>query len=281
MALKGSLNQGGNKLKFILALGSISLLAIIGLGIFFTQASITGSAVGVSDKETSTTIKATTSTLPTTTTTLPTTTTTLSTPSPKKYCSDFGYFDYCYSGFTCQEIKPSATLTCCQCVPVQASTSTTATTMPTTTTTPRTTTTTIQNQYQNCIRGIFDEECRKYSLIYTDYSSTVGFITCTDDGVWVWGDIGDETKYIQVYTPTRTLQISCGTYIEPTGKGKCIEDYFEELCHAENLIYTDYSSSVGFITCTDDGMYIFGDIGDSSKYEQVYISQAAIDSRCP
>jgi hypothetical protein len=164
---------------------------------------------------------------------------------------------------------------------------TTSTTVPTTTesttttTTISTTTTTVQTQYQSCIRGIFDEECRKYNLIYTDYSSVVGFITCTDDGAYTWEDIGDESKYLQVYAPTRTLEIKCGTYQEPTGKEKCMEDYFGELCQAEGLIYTDYSRAVGFITCTDDGIYIFGDISDSSKYKQVYVSQGAIDSRCP
>lgn len=164
---------------------------------------------------------------------------------------------------------------------------TTSTTVPTTTesttttTTIFTTTTTVQTQYQSCIRGIFDKECEKYNLIYTDYSSAVGFVTCTDDGAYTWEDIGDESKYLQVYAPTRTLEIKCGTYQEPTGKEKCIEDYFGELCQTEGLIYTDYSKAVGFITCTDDGIYIFGDISDSSKYKQVYVSQGAIDSRCP
>lgn len=151
-----------------------------------------------------------------------------------------------------------------------------------TTTVPITTTTaTAQISYQDCIKKIFEKECKKYNLIYTDYSSTVGFVRCTDDGIYTMDDIGDETKYLHVYVPTRTLQISCGTYKEPTGKNKCLEDYFEELCRAEGLVYTDYSSTVGFIRCTDDGIYVLGDIGDSSKYKHVHISQVAIDSRCP
>src|SRR3989344_1393904 len=38
------------------------------------------------------------------------------------------------------------------------------------------------NSYQSCIRDIFKAECQKYSLLYTDYSEAVQFVTCTDDG---------------------------------------------------------------------------------------------------
>lgn len=199
----------------------------------------------------------TTTHIETTTTTSPTTSTTTTIPTTT----------------TVEETTTTTTL--------RESLPTTTIAAPTTTTTIPTTTTTVQTQYQSCIRGIFDGECEKYNLIYTDYSSFVGFVTCTDDGAYTWEDISDETKYLQVYTPTRTLQIRCGTYQEPTGREKCIEDYFEELCQAEGLTYTDYSSFVGFVTCTDDGIYIFNDISDSSKYKQVFVSESAIDSRCP
>src|SRR3989344_3494145 len=105
------------------------------------------------------------------------------------------------------------------------------------------------NNYQSCIKDIFKSECQKQGLLYTDYSSAVGFITCTDDGSYTLDDIGDDSAYLQVYTPTRILQKRCGTYQEPTNSRiKCQEDYFESQCVKKGLIYTDWRSAVGFIT---------------------------------
>ena len=135
--------------------------------------------------------------------------------------------------------------------------------------------------YQTCVNDLLKNECKKYGLIYTDYSSAVEFITCTDDGAYSLDDIGDESKYLQVYAPTRTLQIKCGQYQEPTdNKQKCMENLFKKLCEDEGLIYTDYSSAVGFITCTDDGLYVLGEIGDETKYKQVYVTDVAINAQC-
>jgi len=137
------------------------------------------------------------------------------------------------------------------------------------------------NNYQDCIKNVFKEECKKYDLLYTDYSSYVGFITCTDDGSYTMDDIGDNSKYLQIYAPTRSLEIKCGTYKEPTdSKLKCEEDLFESKCQQVGLIYTDWSPFVGFITCTDDGIYILDEIGSNNKYQQVYITSEFIDSQC-
>ena len=137
------------------------------------------------------------------------------------------------------------------------------------------------NSYQSCIRDIFKAECQKYSLLYTDYSEAVQFITCTDDGSYTVNDIGESSKYLQVYAPTRILEMKCGVYQEPTNpKLKCEEELFKSKCEAVGLIYTDWSSAVGFITCTDDGLYTTNDIGSNSKYQQVYRTQEFVDSQC-
>ncbi len=140
---------------------------------------------------------------------------------------------------------------------------------------------TTRNSYQSCIRDIFKGECQKYSLLYTDYSEAVQFITCTDDGSYTVNDIGESSKYLQVYAPTRILEMKCGVYQEPTNpKLKCEEDLFQSKCEGVGLIYTDWSSAVGFITCTDEGLYTMNDIGSNSKYQQVYITQEFVDSQC-
>jgi hypothetical protein len=139
----------------------------------------------------------------------------------------------------------------------------------------------ITNNYQSCIKNIFKAECKKYNLLYTDYSSSVEFVTCTDDGSYTFDDIGDISKYLQIYTPTRILEIRCETYKEPTNSNlKCEEELFKSKCQQEGLIYTDWSSAVGFITCTDDGIYILDEIGEDNKYKQVYITQEFVDSQC-
>ena len=138
------------------------------------------------------------------------------------------------------------------------------------------------NNYQTCIKGIFESECQKMGLVYTDYSSAVGFITCTDDGVYSMDDIGNDNKYLQVYAPTMILEKKCGTYTAPTNtKLKCQADFFESQCQKEGLIYTDWSSAVGFITCTDDGVYNLGEIGEETKYKQVYVTSEFVNSKCP
>ncbi len=137
------------------------------------------------------------------------------------------------------------------------------------------------NNYQTCIRDIFKSECQKYGLLYTDYSGAVGFVTCTDDGSYTLNDVGDNSRYLQVYTPTRILEMKCNVYEEPTNpKVKCEDELFTSRCEAVNLMYTDWSSAVGFITCTDDGIYILDDVGGNSKYQQVYITQEFVDSQC-
>ncbi|VVB80182.1 Uncharacterised protein [uncultured archaeon] len=152
----------------------------------------------------------------------------------------------------------------------------------------KTTSQNIPNQVQetnslfSCIKSIAEAECQKEGLIYTDYSSSVGFITCTDDGVYSMNDIGDNTRYLQVYAPLRIFKIKCGMYNTSTNTQlKCQEDFFESKCQGEDLIYTDWSPSVGFITCTDDGIYTFKEIGDESKYKQIYVTSEFVDSRCP
>lgn len=140
---------------------------------------------------------------------------------------------------------------------------------------------TIEDNYTNCINVLLKTECKKYDLIYTDYNGFPGFITCTDDGAYTFDDIGDSSKYLQVYAPTRTLQIKCGTYQEPLAtKEKCKEDLFQKLCIDNNLVYTDYNAFPGFITCSDDGFYTLEEIGDGSKYKQVYITDIAINDQC-
>ena len=137
------------------------------------------------------------------------------------------------------------------------------------------------NEYNTCAKELLTKECKKYNLIYTDYSDFAGFITCTDDGAYVLDDMSDKSKYLQVYAPLRTLQIMCGTYQNATEpKEKCKEKLFGELCSDVGLTYTDYSSFAGFITCSDDGFYILGEMSDNSKYKQVYISNNAVDERC-
>jgi len=137
------------------------------------------------------------------------------------------------------------------------------------------------NNYQSCIKDIFKKECAKYGLLYTDYSSAIEFITCTDDGSYTMDDISDRSKYLQIFAPTRSLEMQCGTYKEPTNsKLKCEEDLFKSKCQQVGLIYTDWSSAVGFITCTDDGIYTLSELGNENKYKQVYITQEFVDSQC-
>ena len=121
MAVKGCLSRSRSKPRFAAVMG-ILLIAVV----FFS---------GCIDQPSTTLLTTTTIIQPTTT----------STTQSQQHCDDFDYFDYCYNGSTCQAIKPTADLTCCQCVPVQVSTSTTTiqpTTIVSTTTIPTTTTTT-------------------------------------------------------------------------------------------------------------------------------------------
>ena len=39
-------------------------------------------------------------------------------------------------------------------------------------------------------------------------------------------------------------------------------------------------SLVGFITCTDDGLYTTNDVGSNNEHQQVYITQEFVDSQC-
>jgi len=115
----------------------MSILKKVGIGIgavflIFIILGVIGATLNPTGKATETQLKEsiTTTTIYTPTTIIPSTTS--STSQPQKQCSDFGYYDYCYSGYTCQTVKPNTVLSCCQCIPIQVTTSTTTTTTSTT-----------------------------------------------------------------------------------------------------------------------------------------------------